>query len=73
MYSPTLGRWMQQDPMGYTESSSLYQFGRSSPEDKVDPRWLQATLPDPSATRPATSPATSPANQRDTAQGRRRT
>jgi RHS repeat-associated protein len=39
-YSPTLGRWMQQDPMGYVDGLNLYEFVRSGPAGNVDPWGL---------------------------------
>jgi hypothetical protein len=51
MYSPTLGRWMQQDPMGYVDGMSLYQAYGSVPIAGRDPSGLQTT--------PATSAPTS--------------
>jgi RHS repeat-associated protein len=44
-YSPALGRWLEQDPAGYVDGASLYQFVRSRPIDLVDPLGLQ-TDPD---------------------------
>ncbi|MCU1226624.1 MAG: hypothetical protein JWQ42_4717 [Edaphobacter sp.] len=41
-YSPTLGRWMEQDPAGYVEGSSLYQYERSDPINLLDPAGLDA-------------------------------
>jgi len=40
MYHPTLGRWMQRDPIGYADGMSLYQYCRSGPLVSVDPRGL---------------------------------
>jgi RHS repeat-associated protein len=37
LYSPTLGRWIQQDPAGYVDGSSLYQFVKSDPGVRRDP------------------------------------
>ena len=42
-YSPTLGRWMTQDPLGYVDGGSLYQAYRSGPVGGVDP-WGLAQL-----------------------------
>ncbi len=42
MYSPTLGRWMQQDPMGYVDGMNLYQAYRSGPVALVDPLGTDA-------------------------------
>ncbi|MCY2950517.1 MAG: RHS repeat-associated core domain-containing protein [Planctomycetota bacterium] len=39
-YSPTLGRWMQQDPMGYVDGMSLYEYVRSEPVASLDPSGL---------------------------------
>ena len=51
-YSPTLGRWINQDPAGYINGANTYQFvmsnpvGKTDPEglcncDKLDKQWLQ--------------------------------
>ena len=40
-YSPSLGRWMQQDPAGYVDGGNLYQYVGSSPQEWVDPLGLQ--------------------------------
>lgn len=42
-YSPTLGRWMQEDPA--FSSMNLYEAFGSRPLSLVDPRGLQATQP----------------------------
>jgi len=36
-YSPTLGRWMEQDPAQYINGANTYQFVESNPVDRVDP------------------------------------
>ncbi len=36
-YSCTLGRFTQQDPIGYADGMSLYEFVGSSPNDTLDP------------------------------------
>ena len=41
-YHPTLGRWMQRDPMGYSDSANLYEYGGSCPVTSRDARGLQA-------------------------------
>jgi RHS repeat-associated protein len=38
MYHPTLGRWVQRDPLGYVDGMSVYQYGLSVPNRFVD--WL---------------------------------
>jgi hypothetical protein len=40
MYSPTLGRWMQQDPLGYVDGMSLYESVLSNPSRYTDPQGL---------------------------------
>jgi len=41
-YSPTLGRWMQQDPIGYVDGANLYQAMLGAPIQNVDPMGLCA-------------------------------
>jgi RHS repeat-associated protein len=37
-YSPTLGRWLQQDPIGYTGGTmNLYQMEEDNPVNRTDP------------------------------------
>lgn len=36
-YSPTLGRFLQQDPLGYVDGMNLYQMEGSNPVNRVDP------------------------------------
>ena len=57
-YSTTLGRWTEQDPAGYIDGMSLYQFVHSAPCDLVDPLGLDAESP---TTGPTTQPATNQA------------
>ncbi len=40
-YSPTLGRWINQDPAGYINGANTYQFVMSNPVNRVDPEGLQ--------------------------------
>jgi RHS repeat-associated protein len=39
-YSPTLGRWINQDPAGYINGANTYQFVMSNPLNKLDPWGL---------------------------------
>ncbi len=41
MYSPTLGRFMQTDPIGYGDSPNLYTYVGSDPINFSDPEGLQ--------------------------------
>jgi len=44
-YSPTLGRWLEEDPEGYVNGANHYQTDLSNPVALVDPMGLQATQP----------------------------
>jgi RHS repeat-associated protein len=39
-FSPSLGRWMEQDPAGYVDGMSRYQYNASNPVVYVDPAGL---------------------------------
>ena len=39
-YSPTLGRWINQDPAGYINGANTYQFVMSNPVNRMDPSGL---------------------------------
>ena len=39
-YHPTLGRWLQRDPIGYADGMGLYEYGASSPAVAQDPMGL---------------------------------
>jgi RHS repeat-associated protein len=43
VYHSTLGRWMQRDPIRYADSLNLYEYVRSSPNNRLDPYGLQET------------------------------
>ncbi len=40
-YSPTLGRWLTRDPIGYAGGINLYEYVGSSPAGNVDPAGAQ--------------------------------
>jgi RHS repeat-associated protein len=41
-YSPSLGRWINQDPAGYINGANTYQFVMSNPVGNVDPEGLMS-------------------------------
>ncbi len=54
-YSPSLGRWINQDPAGYINGANTYQFVMSNPVNAVDPEGT-VTLPPGFVGAPPPSP-----------------
>ena len=43
-YSAELGRWVQQDPLGYVDGGNLYQYAKLNPMGYRDPSGLAAEM-----------------------------
>ena len=44
MYHPTVGRWLQRDPLGYVDGASLYEYCGGMPGVATDPHGLASGL-----------------------------
>ena len=56
-YSPVLGRWMEQDPLRYSDGANLYQFLGSHVVKYVDPQGLTFSQKPAPSPRPIVLPA----------------
>ena len=59
-YSPSLGRWTNQDPAGYINGANTYQFVGSDPAGNVDPWGLAGGATATGQVIPATTPGSPP-------------
>jgi len=57
VYHAQLGRWLQRDPIGYSDGQSLYTYVQATPTSEVDPLGLAVAPP----LTPAWSPPAPPA------------
>jgi hypothetical protein len=46
MYHPTLGRWVQRDPLGYVDGMSVYAYTSGGPLAEIDPFGLTEKVGD---------------------------
>ena len=44
-YDPTVGRYIQPDPLGFIDGPTVYAYARSAPTTNVDPQGLQIVIP----------------------------
>jgi RHS repeat-associated protein len=52
-YSPTLGRWLQRDPLGYGNGVNLFEYAMSRPKYWVDPLGLDVWIEGPGGNEPS--------------------
>lgn len=45
-YSPNLGRWISEDPLGMADGANLYRYVRNDPANKLDPTGRVAIVDD---------------------------
>jgi uncharacterized protein RhaS with RHS repeats len=46
MYDPSIGRWMEEDPIGFEAGdANLYRYVENDPANEIDPLGLQDTKP----------------------------
>ena len=57
-YSPSLGRWINQDPAGYVNGANTYQFAMSNPVGFIDPYGSVASAT--GTVTPSTTPGSAP-------------
>ncbi len=46
MYDPSVGRWLEEDPVGFDAGdANLYRYAGNDPTDAIDPEGLQTDYP----------------------------
>ena len=68
-YSPSLGRWINQDPAGYVNGANTYQFVEGDPVGNVDSWGLAAGATATGTVTPSTTPGSAPGSGSVTATG----
>ena len=51
VYHPTLGRWLQRDPLGYVDGMGLYEYVGGRPAFAPDPSGMDREIPDATLSR----------------------